>query len=299
MDRPSHVPPLPPGSALAVTDGGVGKRGASAGLVLVHDGMATISGTPLPGMDDAWDAEVASVSLAVDAAIAAGATRLRLLIDRYDVARFVQGRRPTEPRPRDAALDECTVRARSAGLALSARVVQGHTETADLPSRLNHVAHVACDIGLEGRFELRETIGPEWLDGLAARDKRFRRTRTHLRWVAELQRGKVAHFLGVDVATVDALLAAGHLDIGSGGVTRRSAARVYEVAQAMRLDGFFGFGEPEGVPGHETDEICRGWDGRPSGFLHRKAGTRVPPPGEHGDTRHGDTGHGDVPSPTP
>jgi hypothetical protein len=278
MSESSPIPDLPQGAAVAATDGSVSKAGASAGVVLVHAGILHLEGLPLPGVEDSWVAEAAGAGRAIASALGLGATRLRLLIDHFGVASFVQGWRPDAMEPREQALADILERAAREGLDVTARVVQGHAETADLPSRMNDVAHLIGDIAMDGDFRSSMAFAPDWSERLVESDRRFRPTRTHQRWAAFLPRRRTAHFLGVDPGTVDDLVRHGYLDVAPEGVTRRSAAAVYEVAQRIRQDAFFGFSDPERVPGRLVDEISRGWDGRPSGFTGRKSGIRPEPP---------------------
>jgi len=278
MSPPESFPTIPEDAAVAAVDGSVTRTGAATGMVFVHAGRMRLEGAPLAGVDEAFVAEAAAVERAIRTALDLGVSRLRLLVDHHGVACLVQGHRPGLPSEREARLVAALDAAAASGLALSARVVQGHAETADLPSRMNDVAHILGDLGAGETYRAEIAFGPGWDADLVAADRRFRSTYTHQRWNAVLPRLRTAHFLGLDPATVDALVRAGHLDVVPEGVTRRSAARVYEVAQRLRLPAFFGFDEAERVPGRHVDEISRGWDGRPSGFTGRKSGLRPPVP---------------------
>ncbi len=277
MSTDQTIQGLPDDAAVVVVDGGVGRRGASVGMVVVHAGRVRLVGRPVEGDLHAFEAETAGVALAFAEARALGVARLRLLLDSHPVGMIVQGYRPDEPTDREAAL-AAVVDEGAAGFPVSVRIVQGHAETRDLPSRLNDLAHILAGIGSRRLHDETLAMEPGWIDALADSDRRFRPTHTPDRWAFRFPRRRAAHFLGLDVGTVDALVVAGHLRVTPEGLTRSSVAAVYEAAQAMRSDAYFGFGEPEGVPGLWDDEISRGWDGRPSQWYHRKSGLRPPEP---------------------
>lgn len=277
MSESPALPILPPDHAVAALDGGVGRLGAAAGIVFLHGDRIVLRGVTLdvPG---AWEAEASAVSEAIALARELGVANLRLLIDHHGVASIVQGRRVEAETGIQPQLAKAVDDARRDGMRISARVVQGHAETMDLPSRMNDVAHLLGSASMQAPFKYDMAATPDWADRLAGIDRRFRPTRTYQRWEAFLGRRRTAHFLGVEVETVDRLLRSGHLDFDARGVTRRSAAAVYEILQNMRHDAYFGFGEVEHEPDRWDDEISRGWDGRLAKFYHRKSGIRAPEP---------------------
>lgn len=276
MSIDQTIPGLPGDAAIAVVDGGVGRRGASTGTVILHGGRARLAGRSIEGVVHPFEAEAVGVARAIHEARSLGVRRLRLLLDSHPVGMIAQGYRPGEPTGREASLAATADAAREAGLAVSVRIVQGHAETRDLPSRLNDLAHILAGIGAMTTYRHELTVDPGWIDRLAEDDPRFRPTRTPDRWAFRFPRRRAAHFLGVDVGTVDALVLAGHVSVTPEGLTRPSVAAVYEAAQEMRREAFFGFDVPEGVTGCWDDEISRGWDGRPSLWYHRKSGLRPP-----------------------
>ena len=278
MARSPDTIEIPPDHAVAAVDGSVSRHGASAGVVLIHAGSAHLIGTPLPDVDQAWLAEACAVRVAIDAAFDLGVSNLRLLIDHHNVAQTVQGRPPTRETGNEATLSLLMAQTRARGLKVSARVVQGHAETSDLPSRMNDLAHILGDVGSRQPFLRTVDATTGWIDRLASEDARFKPTWTPQRWAAFLQRRRTAHFLGVDVLTVDRLVKAGHVDYNARGVSRESAAKVYVRLQEMRHDAYFGFEAPEHEPGRWEDEILSGWDGRLAQFYHRKSGMRPPTP---------------------
>lgn len=275
MSESPALPTLPRNHAIAALDGGVGRHGAAAGIVFLHADRVILRGVTLdvPG---AWEAEASAVSAAISLARELGVENLRLLIDHHGVASIVQGRRVEAETGIQPQLAKAVEDARMDGMRISARVVQGHAETMDLPSRMNDVAHLLGSASMQAPFRYDMPATADWADRLAGIDRRFRPTRTYQRWEAFLGRRRTAHFLGVEVEIVDSLLRSGHLDFDARGVTRRSAAAVYEILQNMRHDAYFGFGEVEHEPDRWDDEISRGWDGRLAKFYHRKSGIRPP-----------------------
>lgn len=270
-----EFPHIPDDAAVAAVDGSVSVRGAAAGVVLAHRGVLRLSGVPLPPDIESWEAEALAAGEAISAALGAGARRLRLLIDTAHVAAFVQGRRQGDGvLPRQGTFASLLDHAREAGLAISARVVQGHTETRDLPSRMNDLAHLLGSMSPAVPTALETSTSAGWDGRLRAVEPRLVPSRNHHRWTASLGRRKTAHLLGLDVGTVDALFRAGHIDVTPEGVPYGSVARVYEAAQALREDAYFGFSAPEGVPGAWEDEIHRGWDPRPSLYVEARRAQR-------------------------
>ncbi len=269
-DSPAF-PQIPDDAAVAAVDGSVSSRGAAAGVVVLRRGSLRLRGVPLPAGIESWEAEALAAGDAIETAMASGVRRLRILMDTAHVAAFVQGRRNGDGvLPRQGTLASLLAGAAEAGLAVSARVVQGHTETRDLPSRMNDLAHLLGSVSSTDPTEIRTRASAGWDGRIVGEDPRLRPSRNHHRWTAFLARRKTAHLLGLDVETVDALLRAGHLAVTPDGVPYPSVAAVYEAAQSLRGEAYFGFAATERVPGAWEDEIHRGWDPRPSLYVEAR-----------------------------
>lgn len=257
--------PFPaPGQAIAAVDGSFGAEGSSAGIVMLHDGLVLLRGLPLPNVVGGWQAESFAAGLAIKMAKDLGVSRLRLLIDHHPIACIVQGRPVDRGDADQARLADWVLHARRAGMEVTARAVQGHTETVDLPSRMNEIAHILCDLGRREPIVHDHAHSEGWVDDLSASDARFAfpEPGKGQRWHSFMTRHKAAHFLGVQVETIDELVQAGHLMVTMRGIPRRSIAEVYAVAQTMRHGAYFGFDEPDYVKGTYEDEVARGWDAR-------------------------------------
>ena len=274
MSESAEIIELPPGHAVAALDGSFGRHGASAGIVMLRAGKVHLIGTRVAA-ETSWEAESCAVALAIGAAREFGIDTLRLLIDNHWVAMTVQGFPiPDDAPSRRVALAEIVEEARASGMRVTARVVLGHTETMDLPSRLNDLAHILCNAALGGDVDVEADLSPGWLSRLAASDPRFRPTFTHQKWASFVDDVKAAHLLGLDTRTIHDLLKCGHLRHDPRGISRREVASIFVHAQRMRHDGFFGFSSPEHQRDCWEDEILRGWDGRASGYFLRKLAER-------------------------
>lgn len=262
----SESPPpfLLPRHAVAAVDGSFAPQGSSAGIVMIHEGRILLRGLPLPDVDGGWQAEAYAAGLSIKMAKDLGVTRLRLLIDHHSVACIVQGRPADRSDPDQSRLADWVLHARRAGMEVTARAVQGHTETVDLPSRMNELAHILCDLGRSEPVHVDHPHSGSWLETLVEMDGRFAFPDggNHPRWHSFMNRHKAAHFLGVGLDTVDDLVQAGHLMVTMRGIPRRSIAEVYAVLQDMRHDAYFGFDDARRPLGSYEDEVARGWDAR-------------------------------------
>lgn len=260
----SPIPFLLPRHAVAAVDGSFAPQGSSAGIVMIHGDLVLLRGLPLPVIEGGWQAEAYAAGLAIKMAKDIGVTRLRLLIDHHTVACIVQGRPADRNDPGQSRLADWVLHARRSGIEVTARAIQGHTETTDLPSRMNELAHILCDLGRSEPVHVDHPHSGSWLETLVETDGRFAFPEggNHPRWHSFMNRHKAAHFLGVDLGTIDELVQAGHLMVTMRGIPRRSIAEVYAVAQTMRHGAYFGFDEPDYVKGTYEDEVARGWDAR-------------------------------------
>lgn len=256
---------ISPHYAVAAVDGAHNHFGASAGIVMIHDGKVLLRGHPFQGIRNSWQAEAHAVGAAIVMALDLGVLHLRILIDHYGVACATQGRPVDRSDACQASLEDWILAARGYGMRVTARAVQGHTGTTDLPSRMNHFAHVMADRSRTGSVAIDHPHSDDWLATLGQADKSFAYpTEGEERWNTTMTPGKASHFLGLGRETFETLLSEGHLESVGTGVSTRSVKRLYAVAQEMRHEAYFGFMEREHVPGQWEDEVSRGWDARVS-----------------------------------
>lgn len=273
----SKIPFLPsPDYAVAAVDGSTTVAGSAAGVIMIHDGVVMLRGLPVPEIRNSWEAEAYAVVRAIKMALDLRVHHLRLLIDHHDVACIVQGRPADCRHVRQLLLEDWIRIARDRGMRVTARTVQGHTGTVDLPSRMNEIAHVLSNLGRLDSVYMDLPHSEDWLGDLVRVDSRFAVSAQH-RACRPMQREKAARFLGFDLETVDALLGAGHLERTLHGISRETLDGVYVIAQRMRHDAYFGFFDREREPGQWALEVSRGWNATPAS--HRHLDSRHP----HGD----------------
>lgn len=242
-DRVPHVT-LPPGAAVAAVYGHVGRSKAGIGIAMIVGLDLRLRGIQAPErFPDRWLASAFAAEAGLAMARERGVRHLRILLENCEVGRIVSG--VASPRLRErapslgAALEAF---AREGGHAESV-AVQGGTETLDLPSRLNDLSHVLAGCASQGGpTDDACAMAEGWDRLLVARRPELRQTRILDRQGIVTSRKGAADFLGVGCGMVDVLLRAGHLDLtqDGAGVTRRSLTRVYEEAQRLRHDEFFG-----------------------------------------------------------
>ena len=243
-------PELPDDAAVAAVDAKAGRAGGS-GVAMVSAGRLGLHARREAPVPDAWLAMTLAAGFALDVATASGVRRLRLLVENPELARILDGKASDRLQARAPVLVEALDRAAGRGLATSAMLVLGGTETSDLPSRLNDLAHVLAGLGARGEdWEGGIGLCPRWEESVLALRADLGPTRLPERRGLVLSRKGAAAFLGFDPGTVDALVRAGHIELSRDGtgVTRASVARVHEAAQDMRTDAYFGSWEESPAP---------------------------------------------------
>lgn len=255
----SKIPFLPsPDHAVAAVDGSTTVAGSAAGCIMIHDGVVMLRGLPLPEIRNSWESEAYAVVRAIKMALELRVQHLRLLIDHHDVACIVQGRPANPGIVRELLLEDWIRIAHKRGMKVSARIVQGHTGTDDLPSRMNETAHVLGNLARIEPVYIDLPHSEDWFGDLVKSDGRFEPDRK--RPSRPMQREKAASFLGLDMETVNGLVRAGYLSGSAHGISRETLAQVYVIAQHVRHDAYFGFLEREREPGQWLPEISRGWN---------------------------------------